>query len=231
MKQEIWRGLNEVEENLYEAKALLEVMSDGLCNEVVALEHDSYATTARMIGEKIEKAQEANNQLFAEYRENDDGRIDYASAWPDDELTSEWPDDGEVGVALQDGAGDGDSGQVDEEAERDYFRKSSPRFDVSLKEEHADGSATYTVSGSKEDMQKLFEAFFNQALSLGIESANTHLGYVLAREKALETAEQLNALLTAWETSDEMDYDPPVKQVRQELRKYLQAMARCGKPS
>lgn len=231
MKQEIWRGLNEVEENLYEAKALLDVMTDGLCNEVVALEHDSYATTARLISEKIEKAQEANTQLFVECRENDDGRIDYASAWPDDELASEWPDDGEVGVALQDGAGDGDSGQVDEEAERDYFGKSSPRFDVNLKEEHPDGSATYTVSGSKEDMQKLFEAFFNQALSLGIESANTHLGYVLAREKVLETAKQLNALLATWEISDEMDYTPVVKEVRQQLGKYLQGMERCGKPS
>jgi hypothetical protein len=231
MKQEIWRGLNEVEENLYEAKALLDVMADGMCNEVILIDNDAYATTTRLICEKIEKAQEANTQLFVECRENDDGRIDYASAWPDDELASEWPDDGAVGVALQDGAGDGDSGQVDEEAERDYFGKSRPRFDVNLKEEHPDGSATYTVSGSKEDMQKLFEAFFNQALSLGIESANTHLGYALAREKVLETAKQLNALLAAWETSDEMDYTPVVKEVRQQLGKYLQGMERCGKPS
>jgi hypothetical protein len=55
MKPEIWRGLSEVEENLYEAKALLEVMSDGMCNEVVLIDNDAYATTTRLICEKIEK--------------------------------------------------------------------------------------------------------------------------------------------------------------------------------
>ena len=72
MKIGTWANLNEVEENLYEAKALLDVMLDGLCNDMIAVSQDAYATAVRLVYEKVEKAIDANQKLFKVYRGDED---------------------------------------------------------------------------------------------------------------------------------------------------------------
>ena len=230
MKLGTWARLNEVEENLYEAKAILDVMSDGLCNEVIAVDNNAYATTIGLACEKIEKALNANQQLFSIYRgDSDENKTD--DVWK--EWEGEAPiraDDGEVESSFQDGEGESRGSQMDEDSAYEY-KGISPRFNVKLKEEHEDGGATFIVEGEKEDLQKLFEAFFSNALISGIDYAEEKIGKASARLKVIESAKELNNLLFVWENSEDMDYSPTISRVRKELDNNIRAMERCGKAS
>ena len=229
MKHETWVALNEIDESLYEAKALLDVMSDGMCNEITSLDHDTYATTTRLICQRVEKAQEITNQLFGIYRgDSDENNLDVWKEWEGEAPIR--ADDGEVESSFQDGEGESRGSQMDEDSAYEY-KGISPRFNVKLKEEHEDGGATFIVEGEKEDLQKLFEAFFSNALISGIDYAEEKIGKATARLKVVESAKELNNLLFVWENSEDMDYSPTISRVRKELDDNIRAMERCGKAS
>ena len=60
----------------------------------------------------------------------------------------------------------------------------------------------------------MFETFFCHAVINGIlltEKANERYS---AQQRALDAARDLEVLLEAWETSDNFDYDPVVKNAR-----------------
>ena len=109
----------------------------------------------------------------------------------------------------------------DEEADEGEDFEDSPSFNVDLVKEHEDGSATFSVNGSKKSMQQLFEAFFIQALINGVLLTKEKNGQYCAQHRALEMARDLEVLLRKWETSDDFDYDPMVKATRVELSKAL----------
>ena len=96
-----------------------------------------------------------------------------------------------------------------------------PQFTVAEIAEHEDGSATYQIEGSKEDMQRLFEAFFTQALADGIKHAEQSTDVFIAQGNALKLADKLVRYLDVWETADSLDYDPEVKEVKNELKDAL----------
>ena len=109
----------------------------------------------------------------------------------------------------------------DEEAEDGEDFENRPRFNVDLVKEHEDGSATFSVNGSKKSMQQLFEALFIQALINGVLLTKEKNDQYCAQHRALEMARDLEVLLRKWETSDDFDYDPMVKATRVELSKAL----------
>jgi hypothetical protein len=118
----------------------------------------------------------------------------------------------------------GEAGEDEEDAEEgdegeDFENR--PRFNVDLVKEHEDGSATFSVNGSKKSMQKLFEAFFIHALINGVLLTKEENDQYCAQHRALEMARDLEVLLRKWETSDDFDYDPMVKATRVELSKAL----------
>ena len=230
MKIGTWANLNEVEENLYEAKALLDVMSDGLCNDALAVSQDAYATTVRLVYEKVEKASDANQELFKICREERDEKpSDEWKEWEGE--TSLWPDDREVELAFQDGDGESRGSQVDEEATKTFVGKSASSLSVTLKEETEDGGAIFEVEGSKEDMQTLFEVFFGNAIIRGVESATQENKLFAAEAEVIKRAKELNRWLAVYEVSETLDYDPEVKEARMKLDEALEGMARRGKQS
>lgn len=86
---------------------------------------------------------------------------------------------------------------------------------------HEDGSATYAIDASEEDMKKLFEIFFVSAVTEGIKAANSNTEAWLAERKVLELADKLVRYLDVWETADEFDYVMGVKDVKNELKEAL----------
>jgi hypothetical protein len=109
----------------------------------------------------------------------------------------------------------------DEEADEGENSEDRPSFNVEMVEEHEDGSATFSVNGSKKSMEQLFHAFFVQALINGILLTKEKNDQYCAQQRALEMARDLEVLLRKWETSDDFDYDPMVKATRVELSKAL----------
>jgi hypothetical protein len=97
----------------------------------------------------------------------------------------------------------------------------SPKFTVQEIEEREDGSAVFQIDGSKEDLQILFETFFVQALIGGIEAAKEKTDEYLAESQALKAADKLVRYLDVWENEDCFDYDPGVKEAKEELKELL----------
>jgi len=109
----------------------------------------------------------------------------------------------------------------DEEADTGEGLKDGNRFNVELVKENEDGSAVFQVSGSDASMKQLFEAFFCQAVINGILLTKKSNERYSAQQRALDAARDLEVLLEAWETSDDFDYDPVVKNAKRELSEAL----------
>jgi len=223
---DMWRELNELEETLYQADSLLNVMLDGLSNDAIGVQGEDYSAVTGIVRSKVEHAKEATQRLFEIYRAN---KTDVWKEWEGE--TPIWPDDGEVELALQDGDGESRGSQVDEEATKTFVGKSTSSLNVTLKEETEDGGAIFEVEGSKEDMQTLFEAFFGNAIIRGVESATQENKLFAAEAEVIERAKELNRWLAVYEVSETLDYDPEVKEARMKLDEALEGMVRRGKQS
>jgi hypothetical protein len=136
-----------------------------------------------------------------------------------------WDADGQMELPFQESGREGSGSEVYEEnetgAEDFYTGKLTPRFTVKEIEEHEDGSATYQIDGSKEDMQILFEAFFLQALIAGIRAAKEETEKFCAEANALEAADKLVRWLDVWEESDDLNYAPDIKAIKNDLKAKL----------
>ena len=121
---------------------------------------------------------------------------------------------------LQENAEEGD-----EETEDGEDLEDDNCFNVEMIKEHEDGSATFQVSGSKASMQKLFEAFFCHAVVNGILMTEKGNERYSAQQRVIDAARDLEVLLEAWETQDEFDYDPVVKNARLELTEALRKVS------
>ena len=208
-----WQQMNNLETLTYETRAILEVVSDGLLNEPCPSNPEDSGAVLRMAVEKIEKMRAIHEEIWDEKREAmareavaDDGDNEDA--------------DGDEDFDTKDLFSDGDDDWVFSE-EREKAEESTTSFDVKELKRHEDGSVTYEVSGSDEKMQDLFETFFTHALINGIKYTQEGNDKEIAKLKSLETARELEVLLREWETSDEFDYSPVVKDKRLKLRELL----------
>jgi hypothetical protein len=208
-----------VEEKLYEARALLEVVMDGLCNDVVGINQDYYSTTIRVALNAIEEAQNVVNQDFAARREKmlEEQEADRQMQFPFEYQYS--PGEGldlQVGDRLQ-----VSQSEDDEEGEEGDAGFSAGSFGVKLVEEHDDGSATFEVHGSKDQMGKLFSAFFTEAITRGIDSVEQQTDKWVLRSRITSKAKEFADLMARWEWDDELDYEPTIKRVRCELSELI----------
>lgn len=209
-----------VDEKLYEARAMLEVVMDGLTNDVVGINNEYYATTVRLATNAIESAQNSMDLEFRQRREErQNGTVTgYAEQeYEDDEVFGQrTKSDLFTGEIVSD-----EEPEDGEEREEGSTGFATGSFGVTLVKEHEDGSATFEVNGSKEQMGKLFSAFFTEAITKGIDSTEQQTAKWLAEKKVLKAAENLEIMLSRWEVDDELDYDPTVKGYRRELTEAL----------
>lgn len=215
-EQMTWSDINEVETQLYEAKALLSVIQDAVNNETCTPTAETLSGTIGIVENKLRVLEDYVPKLFSLYREAQ-------------KTTRKWDADGEVGIPMEDSAGEEDSGWLDEEDEEDGETENAGRptrsdfltgksLHVELKEEHPDGSATYTISSDDNTLQRLFEAFFTQALILGIQSVE---GENKKFTRVKRAAEELERFLRVWEDCGDLNYDPEVKDRRKALTEAL----------
>lgn len=205
-----WKQMNDLETLTYETKAMLEVTSDGLLNECAPSNSEDSAAMIRMAVEKIEKVREIHEEMWNEQRE---ARAREAVANDDD-------GDNEATDSDEDSNTEGIFSDEDEEQEE---REVEPTrsFNVEEIERHEDGSATFHVSGSDEEMKKLFEVFFAHALVNGIKYTQENNDKEAYKMQVVTVARELEVLLREWETSDCFDYDPVVKSKRLKLKELL----------
>lgn len=199
-----WGQMNDLDTLTYETKAMLEVVSDGLLNAECPSNGENAGAVIRLALEKIEKIQAIHQEMWDEQREKKFGSSDKDPIFDDE--------DEEDPLAEL----------LSEDREEDPFEDySSTSFNVELAEEHEDGSATFQVSGNKESMTKLFEAFFSHAVLNGILLTEEKTKVYSAERRALELARDFEVLMREWETSEDLDYDPIVKAKREQLSEAL----------
>lgn len=143
----------------------------------------------------------------------------------DGQQTSIGTDPRQMELPFQDGDGATASDRLSEEdtegTEAERTSRYGRSFDVKQVAEHEDGSATFSINASQQDMQRLFEAFFQQALVLGILAAKKEADDWIAGQKALELADKLVRFLDVWEQTECFDYSPSVEDVKKELKAAL----------
>ena len=227
----VWK----LEEKIYQIKSLLEVMQDGLCNDVVGINQDHYATTLRVVVDKVDEIQDAINEDYRQRRE--DQKIgEYAEYDEDGEDGEDGEDSLFAGASIfsdetpgwraKSDLFTGDDLQDSEPKESEAGEEDSDRFatgslGVTLVQEHEDGSATYEIHGSKSQMQKLFSAFFADALTRGIDEAERSTSKWINKNKIVKKARELEERLRKWEVTDDYDYLPEVQKTREELTELL----------
>lgn len=199
-----WAHMNELETLTYETKAMLEVVSDGLLHDTCPSNPENSAAVIRMAVEKIEQIQAIHQEMWDEQREEKRKSNDKDSLLDDED------EEDTLSQLL--------SEKREEDPLEDY---SSTRFNVELAEEHEDGSATFQVSGSKESMTRLFEAFFSHAVLNGILLTEEKTKVFSAERKALSLARDFEVLMREWETSEDLDYAPIVEEKRKQLSEAL----------
>jgi hypothetical protein len=93
-------------------------------------------------------------------------------------------------------------------------------FSLHLEEvgENDDGTVTYNLDCSREDMEKLISVLFTHAVIEGIKSVKEENEQFL---KLKEVAANLERFLRVWEESEVLDYDPEVKKRREALTNIL----------
>lgn len=84
--------------------------------------------------------------------------------------------------------------------------------------QNPDGTFTYLIKGSQEELDDLMSAFFTQAILKGIEAVKKENGQFLQLKKV---AADLERFLRVWEECGDLDYDPNVKEKREALTKLL----------
>jgi len=206
-----WTQMNNLETLTYDMKALLEVVSDGLLNQECPSNPEDSAGVIRQAVNKLEKIREIHEEMWSEQREAMPG----GNTWGLDNGGTDEDADGEEDFDTKDLFSDGDEDWEETEAEL------APRFDVEEIMRHEDGSATYQVSGSDEEMKRLFEIFFTSALVNGIKYTQENNDKEVYKMHAVTVARELEVLLREWETSDDLEYDPIVKSKRLKLKELL----------
>ena len=201
-----WKDATDIEEAVYEIRALVSVLGDAASNAMCTPSPDKVETVLHIIDRRIDAIEHRIPDIYKATRN----------------VTRKWDADGEVGLPVEDEDGEDDGDEVDEEdAEETQPRlaeRITRRLNVELAEEHDDGSATYTITSDDGTLHRLFEAFFVQAMIEGIKSVEGENQKFASLKKA---ATELDQFLQVWENSDVLDYDPEVKEKRVALTKAL----------
>lgn len=99
---------------------------------------------------------------------------------------------------------------------------SKPTFNVTEKQENDDGTTTFEISGSKEDMERLFSAFFTSALIRGIEAEESINERWINKLKIIEAAKEFCEAMERWEEEDDFEYEPKCRELREKLSEAIE---------
>ena len=200
-----WHQMNKLDTLTYEMKALLEVVTDGLNNDVCPSNTEDSSAVLRQAIEKLVTVREIHECMWKQQREAraDDGRTDEDADEGEDFDTKDLFSRDELWEDEEDNA------------------EPTPCFTVEELAKNEDGSATYTVDASDEDMKKLFEVFFTQAVINGIKYTAADNNKEVAKTKALEVARDFEFMVRMWENMDSFEYEPDVRRKREELQEAL----------
>lgn len=212
-----WMQMNDLETLTYDMKALLEVVSDGLLNQECPSNPEDSAGVIRQAVNKLEKVREIHEEMWSEQRDAMPG----GSTWGLDNGGTDEDADEEEDFDIKDLFSDGDDDWVFSE-EREEAKKSSTSFTVEEIKKNEDGSATVIIDGSDEDMNKLFEVFFTQAVINGIKATAADNEKEIAKMEALKVAREFEFMMRMWEGMDSFDYSPSCEEKRKELEKALE---------
>jgi hypothetical protein len=209
-----WTQMNDLETLTYDMRALLEVVSDGLLNQECPSNPEDSAGVIRQAVDKLEKVRGIHEEMWSEQREAmprkfHDGGTDEDADEEEDFDTKDLFSDNE------------DDWVFSEEKEK--AGDITTGFTVEEIKKHEDGSTTYQINGSDEDMKKLFEVFFTQAVINGIKYTLEDNQKEVYKMHALEAARELVTWLSVWESGEDIDYEPECAQKRRELSKALKA--------
>jgi hypothetical protein len=209
-----WMQINNLETLTYDMRALLEVVSDGLLNQECPSNPEDSAGVIRQAVDKLEKVRGIHEEMWSEQREAMPRKLHDGGTDEDA--------DGEEDFDTKDLFSDNEDDWVFSE-EKEKAGDITTGFTVEEIKKHEDGSATYSVNGSDEDMKKLFEAFFTQAVINGIKATVSNNEKEIAKMEALEVARELVTWLSVWESGEDIDYEPECAQKRRALSKALKA--------
>jgi hypothetical protein len=204
--------MNDLETLTYDMRALLEVVSDGLLNQECPSNPEDSAGVIRQAVDKLEKVRGIHEEMWSEQREAmprklHDGGTDEDADEEEDFDTKDLFSDNE------------DDWVFSEEKEK--AGDITTGFTVEEIKKNEDGSTTYQVNGSDEDMKKLFEVFFTQAVINGIKYTLEDNQKEVYKMQAIKVAREFEFMMREWETSDDLDYDPRVKNKRLKLKELL----------
>ena len=139
-----------------------------------------------------------------------------------------WDDARKVGLSVQDTGGESTGDQVQqqdtqagEQAEEARSTRLGTSFTVKEIIRHEDGSGTFEISGTEEDMNVLFESLIVNAIVNGITYSKEQTEKFIAEADALRQADKLVRYLDVWEGCESLDYDPGVQEVKEELKRLL----------
>jgi len=223
-----WTQMNDLETLTYDMRALLEVVSDGLLNQECPSNPEDSAGVIRQAVDKLEKVRGIHEEMWSEQREamprklHDDGDNEDADGDEDFDTKDLFSD---IPTAIDETDLDPEliSETVYQSQKEREAKESASRFNVKELEVHEDGSTTYQVNGSDEDMKKLFEVFFTQAVINGIKYTLEDNQKEVYKMHAVEAARELVTWLSVWESGEDIDYEPECAQKRRELSKALKA--------
>jgi hypothetical protein len=207
-----WTQMNDLETLTYDMRALLEVVSDGLLNQECPSNPEDSAGVIRQAVDKLEKVRGIHEEMWSEQREAMPRKLHDGGTDEDA--------DGEEDFDTKDLFSDNEDDWVFSE-EKEKAGDITTGFTVEEIKKNEDGSTTYQVNGSDEDMKKLFEVFFTQAVINGIKYTLEDNQKEVYKMQAIKVAREFEFMMREWETSDDLDYDPRVKNKRLKLKELL----------
>jgi hypothetical protein len=99
-------------------------------------------------------------------------------------------------------------------------------LDVTEVETHEDGSATYKVDMDDRTQEILFSSMFVSGILRGMDELKTDNQYYLNNLEVRRRAQDLVNMLNMWEVTDELDYEPTVKESKARLEECLRQFVR-----
>lgn len=108
--------------------------------------------------------------------------------------------------------------EIHEEMWEEEKQEKGATFEVEEREEDEDGYQKFTIHAEKEDMDKIFNAFFTAALIKGMEAQNKENDVVTANIAIRNQAQELCDLLDRWLTEDDFDFTPECEAAHKKLK-------------
>jgi len=194
-----FRNLSDIETLSREIKGLINVLSDGLNNDVCPTLTDDASVVLSVVCEKIERIEQIVEEEYAIRRQ----------AREDDDEDEDEDDESGFTDALK--------AFMSEDDEEDDVVAKSNGITVTHKEDHEDGSATFEFHMSDEMLHRLFEIFTVSGIVNGIKYEQNNIDSFIADQKVIDAAKEFEAKMCEWEEEDDCDYEPDCRKLREAL--------------